>query len=511
MARTGTPPPPRSGMTPQQYFAELYSQGYGAQQAYQAVQQQFGPPPTRQQQEQQNAKNEQIGAIAGTIGTLGGLIGGKLVYDWAKNTWFTDTGKEVTKDTAKQIFAAQGVPYTQSGVLTITRPIPGITTVADGSAGMVDLGGPTVTVDTPAGPQAVPEAIANDQGFMSSVDWNAVGTGATTLLAAYNAYKSAQDKDWAGTGIYGTTAGLGALSLAGGAGSETAGALLPFAGGIAGGYGALKTGQMVADTAAGASRNKQAALGGAGAGAMIGSAILPGVGTAIGAGIGALIGAGSSWFGSGKGEGQRQRDQVRASMQDAGLLDKKWQGTLADGSLFDFGVDGKPFSWREFDKKIVDTPSYNKTVALTDAMVTGMGLSGMSRSNINLLFSRAAQSNAGDDYDVAKNNVMHFANQLGITSDIIKTNTQQQFDNGDISQSQYDTYMSLANEFPGATSAPTPVKNAAIPIRPPKGEVIRISPGVYRTDTGNVVRAKTMRNALEEAYGKTKQEQDKEL
>jgi len=192
---------------------------------------------------------------------------------------------------------------------------------------------------------------------------------------------------------------------------------------------------------------------------------------------------------SGKGGAQLERDQVRAGMKDAGILDDKYLGTLADGSKFDFGVDGKPLSWKEFDKRIVDTPSYNDTVALTDAMVTGMGLSGQNKSNVNLLFSRAAQSNAGDDYGIAKNNVLHFANQLGITSDVIKASTQKQFDENNISQAQYDTYMSLANQFPsgqsnsGLENAIPAASSAAVPIRPEEGNALRVSPGLYRIDT----------------------------
>lgn len=209
---------------------------------------------------------------------------------------------------------------------------------------------------------------------------------------------------------------------------------------------------------------------------------------------------------SGKGGAQLERDQVRAGMKDAGILDDKYLGTLADGSKFDFGVDGKPLSWKEFDKRIVDTPSYNDTVALTDAMVTGMGLSGQNKSNVNLLFSRAAQSNAGDDYGIAKNNVLHFANQLGITSDVIKASTQKQFDENNISQSQYDTYMSLADQFPagqsssGLENAIPASSSAAVPIRPEEGNALRVSPGLYRIDTGEMIKAKSLRDALDQAY-----------
>ena len=519
-------PPPQSGMTPQQYYMTLIGQGVRSQDAYAAVVQNFGPPKTPEEQAKERAGQQQTAAIVGTAGTIAGLYGAKLAYDWADKIWKNvTTGQEVSKPVVEAAFKAEGVPYSQSGTLSITRPLPPQTTVVDGSqAGTLNLSGDTTVIDTPAGPQEVPVEAANDPEFMKSVDWGAAGQAGFGALQLYGAYRAYKSGDKAGAALIGATGAAntyaGAAQLAAGQGATYAGAqtladVIPGLNIAAGAYGGYKTAEMIGDTAAGAGRTKNAALGGAMAGASLGAGIgtlvpIPGVGTAIGAviggAVGGLAGAVGSWTGSSKGQAQVQRDQVRAVMKDAGILDDKYLGTLADGSKFDFGVDGKPLSWKEFDKRIEETPSYNDTVALTGAMVTGMGLSGRSGSDINLLFSRAAQSNAGDDYGIAKNNVLHFANQLGITSDVIKASTQKLFDENNISQSQYDTFMSLANQFPagqsssGLENAIPASSSAAVPIRPEEGNALRVSPGLYRIDTGEMIKAKSLRDALEQAY-----------
>ena len=518
-------PPPQSGMTPQQYYMTLVGQGMRSQDAYAAVVQNFGPPKTPQEQAKDKAGQQQTAAIVGTAGTVAGLFGAKLAYDWADKAWKNvTTGEEVSKPVVEAAFKAEGLPYSQSGKLTITRPLPPQTSVVDGSqSGTLNLSGDTTVIDTPAGPQEVPVEAANDPEFIKSVDWGAAGQAGLGALQLYGAYKAYKSGDKAGAGLIGATGAAntyaGAAQLAAGQGATYAGAqtladVIPGLNIAAGAYGGYKTAEMIGDTAAGAGRTKNAALGGALSGASLGAGVGsffgPGTGTAIGAGIGAavggLAGAVGSWTGSGKGQAQVERDQVRSVMKDAGILDDKYLGTLADGSKFDFGVDGKPLSWKEFDKRLEATPSYGDTVALTDAMVTGMGLSGRSRSDINLLFSRAAQSNAGDDYGIAKNNVIHFANQLGITSDVIKANTQKQFDENNISQAQYDTYMSLADQFPagqsssGLENAIPAASSTAVPIRPEEGNALRVSPGLYRIDTGEMIKAKTLRDALDQAY-----------
>ncbi len=126
-----------------------------------------------------------------------------------------------------------------------------------------------------------------------------------------------------------------------GVGGETAGAVgsglgtaIPVAGGLYGGY---NLAQNLLD-------NKKDPAGGASAGAATGAAIgsfvpIPGA-TLIGAGLGALVGGGLGMIGGDKGEDQLARDQIRAALLDAGVIDDGYNLTLADGSKYDIGKDG---------------------------------------------------------------------------------------------------------------------------------------------------------------------------
>jgi hypothetical protein len=306
-------PPPQSGMTPQQYYMTLIGQGVRSQDAYAAVQQNFGPPKTPEEQAKERAGQQQTAAIVGTAGTIAGLYGAKLAYDWADKVWKNvTTGEEVSKPVVEAAFKAEGVPYSQSGKLTITRPLPPQTTVVDGSqSGTLNLSGDTTVIDTPAGPQEVPVEAASDPEFLKSVDWGAAaqaGLGAVQIYGAYKAYQSG-DKAGAGlglaTGAANTYAGGAQLAAGQGAayaGAETLGAVLPGLNLATGGYGLYKMAQDVADSPAGSGRNKSAAFQGAAGGAALGlgavgaaAALGAQVGTfggPIGMGIGAAIGAG---------------------------------------------------------------------------------------------------------------------------------------------------------------------------------------------------------------------------
>lgn len=104
----------------------------------------------------------------------------------------------------------------------------------------------------------------------------------------------------------------------------TAGNTLGAIGGVAGAYSLIDN------------WGKNTPLGGAAAGAGIGSAIFPGVGTLVGAGLGALLGTAKA----GKHKDQKSRDAVRASMKERGFIDDKYKLGLADGTQYDIGIDG---------------------------------------------------------------------------------------------------------------------------------------------------------------------------
>jgi len=85
----------------------------------------------------------------------------------------------------------------------------------------------------------------------------------------------------------------------------------------------------------------------AAAGAQIGYAIGsftplgPLGGTAIGTAVGAVTGATLSTFGTGKDTVQKQRDLWRKGMKEAGFAGEDFTVTLANGSTYDIGLDGR--------------------------------------------------------------------------------------------------------------------------------------------------------------------------
>jgi len=210
-------------------------------------------------------------------------------------------------------------------------------------------------------------------------------------------------------------------------------------------------------------------------------------------------------LGSGKGKAQLERDQVRKALGGAGVLDKQGIGTLADNSTYDFGKDGSTMKWKEIDKIAAANPtSWGTTVNMADALVASY--SPKVNSNLSAWYAKAAVSNAGDDPAKAKANLQHFAQQQGISLDLIKQNLDKGLAGNQMSQGQYDAYLNGANtlfaNMPGTSGAP--VEDSMALVRPEKGQVQRVSPGLYRDDTGKLRGSATMRGALEKAYGKTK-------
>ena len=85
----------------------------------------------------------------------------------------------------------------------------------------------------------------------------------------------------------------------------------------------------------------EGAIRGGVAGAYVGTNILPGVGTFLGGLIGGVGGfLGGLFSRSGKSKEQKERDQIRNSMKQAGIIDQDNSLTLADGTKYDIGKDG---------------------------------------------------------------------------------------------------------------------------------------------------------------------------
>jgi hypothetical protein len=251
--------------------------------------------------------------------------------------------------------------------------------------------------------------------------------------------------------------------------------LVPGANILAGAYGGYKTAEALGDMAAGTKRTQTGVMGGAASGAAIGAgvgSIVPGIGTGIGAAIGAVVGATAgavgSWTGSSKGKAQFMRDNIRGVLQEGGVLDDKFQGTLADGSKYDFGKDGSTLKWKNVDKIAEAQPkAWNAAVPLTDALATAYGFVGQKASDISAWYAKGAVSNAGDDANTAIKNAQHFAKQQGITLDMIKARLDEALKDNRINQNQYDYYIGGARQLTsGVTPQVGPKGPAPLPQQP---------------------------------------------
>ena len=186
---------------------------------------------------------------------------------------------------------------------------------------------------------------------------------------------------------------------------------------------------------------------------------------------------------SGKSDAQLIRDDFRGTLRETGVADDNYEVTLADGSKFNIGLDGKT-RYKNVDSKTTrqawDIDFSNPLAVFAteqlDPMIQRI-YEGVDRSKIPTeqftgMLVNAVASNAKSNEDVLAN---------------IRTVLGQS---------------SFAKE---AGFDPTPVPGPTQPIvRPEAGKVLRVSPGMYMNDQGKVSPALTMREALELNYGKEK-------
>lgn len=460
---------------PKAYYLWLQTQGLSPLQAAQQVQQRFGAPKDPQQQKE-DAANQQLKQ---TLAQTGGMVGGVVVSQEALRGF----------PNVSNWLGLKQPNFAESGSIGITRNVPAETLDLDAitSGGntpqVIGVEGDTATIKLPSGgTDTVPAEALNNSSFWTDIDWGKLGQGVMGAGQLYQAYKAAQNKDYAGTGIYGT-AGAANIAASGYAGTaaETAagealgGYLVPGANLLAGGYGAYQTAKTTGGMAAGKQRDIAATLGGAssglalglgtaGAAALMGAELGAWAGP-IGMAVGAAAGfAGSKAFGSKKGKAQFMRDSIRGVLKEGGILDENYRGTLADGSTYDFGKDGKSLKWKEIDKLAAKQPgAWNATVPLTDALAAAYGFVGQKASDISAWYAKGAISNAGDDPNIAIRNAQHFAKQQGITFDQIKAKLDEAIRDNRINQNQYDYYLGGARQLTaGIKGGPAPR-----PVAPP--------------------------------------------
>ena len=183
----------------------------------------------------------------------------------------------------------------------------------------------------------------------------------------------------------------------------------------------------------------------------------------------------------GKSDAQENRDMFRKDLRNEEIADKDWNVTLADGTKYNIGLDGKAKLQnmgenvdKKTDRRMWDVdfsnPLAKKAVDLVDAKVRERygGIKGVAPEQFTGMLVNAITSNAKNEQDLMAN---------------------------------YNTVLGKSS-FAGGQLAPQ--VNPQSLVRPKKGEVLRVSPGLYRTDTGRLQQGSSMRQALERAYKKGK-------
>jgi hypothetical protein len=465
--------PPDAQRDPQGYYYWLVSNGFPHNVAYDEMVKEFGPPKTKEQQEKEAAKMQQQSELA----QVGGVVGGTALTGWIMDGMKMP---EFLKSNAPKPTPTPSAPTPTAP--TANAPMPSAPTPGSAGTGAssfsknftpidpgkVPTGQPVpdgmtaIRSNTDGSIQVVPTESLSNEGFLGSVDWNRVGQGGLGVLQLYGAYKAYQGGDKVGAGLSGAT---GAANIATAAGADLGANLVPGLNIATGAYTGYKTAEAIGDMAAGSKRTQTGIIGGATAGASIGAGIgtlvpIPGIGTAAGAAIGAVVGATAgavgSWTGSSKGKAQFMRDNIRGVLQQGGVLDDKYQGTLADGTKYDFGKDGSTLKWKEIDKISAEKPkAWGGAVPLADALAASYGFVGQKASDIAAWYAKGAVSNAGDDAGVAQKNMQHFAKQQGITYDMIKTKLDEAMKDNRINQSQYDYYLGGARQLTSYSGKPS--------------------------------------------------------
>lgn len=479
---------------PKAFYLWLQTQGLSPVQAAEQVQARFGAPKSPQEQQKDAAKQQQGQVLAQTGGMVAGVIAGRYVMDkaggWIDKITGAKASEEVVKKAAEKTgeSLATGAQATSTATQSTSTGIDAFnknfTPVSPSSLPAnqpVPEGMTAIRSNVDGTVQVVPTESLNNESFLSSIDWNRAAQGGLGVLQLYGAYKSYQSEDKIGAGLSGAS---GAANIAGAAGADLGANLIPGLNIATGAYTGYKTAEALGDMAAGSKRTQTGVVGGATSGAAIGAGVgslVPGVGTGIGAAVGAVVGglagAVGSWTGSSKGKAQFMRDNIRNVLQEGGVLDKEYKGTLADGSKYDFGKDGSTLKWKSIDKLAEKQPAaWNAAVPLTDALATAYGFVGQKASDISAWYAKGAVSNAGNDAKTAIANARHFAQQQGITFDQIKAKLDEAIKDNRINQNQYDYYLGGARQLTTGFKAgpqtrppaPIPSNTSNAPIETPK-------------------------------------------
>ena len=311
----------------------------------------------------------------------------------------------------------------------------GSITFADGTVKMPD----GVTVDPSAG-----TAVKPDGAPVEASNLGAYLQGAMAIYQGYQAYKQFKDGDKLGGTASGVSAGLS------GAGALTGSTTLGGAGAVLGYYAPsyIKYGGKAIR----------------GEGTAMDNAKTLALTNPVTAWAVPIIDGIEGLTGSKKGKDQQIRDKVRDYLQENKLIDKDYKGTLADGSSFDFGKDGKGL------KLDFEDPLTGRAAGLANVISAGENLTDRAQEATAYLYAAAIKSNAKDENGLIAN-FQHLAKQRGFTPDAVQAQLNKQFAEKKITKEQLDAYSfelsrSLGQPKVTVGAPPPPAQPGPAPLQP---------------------------------------------
>ena len=505
--------PPLARQTPRGYYVWLTSRGTPHDIAYRQTTDVFGAPKSPDQINRENARNAQ----RGQLGQAAGVIGGAVVTNEALRNFPNvreALGSTPTKPTTAQpTNAPTDVPATANAPTTGATEVGSIV-MPDGSPGtlmsdgaQVGQNGEIINPDGSSGGSIGGQAMAGLQ---------VVGG----VAQAYNGYRQYQQGEKLG----------GAANMAGGAYATAAGAQSLASGGAAGSLGSYvpAVGTAVAAAQVGQQMlNDEGASGDRAAASeaeMQKAALLwiPGYGWIAYAALAGL-------------------DAITGGKATKALMDyNKFQAKITD--KFDLGL-GKNLRARLFHQSTKGTqlmhtgqllqesedPTWQNYVAGVRAQIKEgpkdkekpfagkyktfdeYKKAGLQADDLTGVYGNldAFKPNYAEKAGVPNWANLNFNQQKAVTQRLIDENMYTS-KKGEVVIADKEKARKIyeemsANNFGGATANQP---NTAI-TRPNKGEVGRQSAGLYRDDKGKLVKANSMRQALEKAYNKSKEKEKK--
>ena len=182
---------------------------------------------------------------------------------------------------------------------------------------------------------------------------------------------------------------------------------------------------------------------------------------------------------TGKSDAQLMRDDFRGVLKETGVADKNYQVSLADGSKFNIGLDGKT--------------RYTNVGENIDGKTT--------RQAWDVDFSNPLAKFATDQIDPMIRNIYAEAPKSVKPEQYTGMLVNAATSNAKSEQDVLNNIQAMLGKSTFAKQAGVGAQGPIAPVqRPPKGQVVRVSPGMYMNDKGRVGPAKTVRESLSANY-----------